>query len=72
MLTWNQKTDHELIIIAFNLLISKVQNMEIFYLVLYMYIKSARFQLENWDAQTRLGLAQRTTFPACQIDQHEA
>ena len=41
----------------------KIQNREIFYAVLYicwfcfllMYIKSARFQLKNWDAQAQLG-----------------
>ena len=39
----------------------KVQNRKIFYVVkscfLFMYKKSARFQLENWDAQARLGSA---------------
>ena len=36
----------------------KVQNRKIFYAVkiCFFYIKSARFQLENWDAQARLGL----------------
>ena len=45
------------------LILTKVQNREIFYLVVHivklcfllMYIKSAWFQLENWDAQAWLG-----------------
>ena len=41
------------------LIMIKVQNRKIFYVVkiwfLLMCIKSARFQLENWDAQAQLG-----------------
>ena len=46
------------ITIGFNHMI-KVKNRNIYYVVkicfLLMYIKSARFQLQNWDAQARLG-----------------